>query len=58
MNSLEKDEHKTNKHKEHSAQTLKDKYSDGVDVEFSEEHADHDDKVAQARIKQAEQRNK
>ncbi|GGA85019.1 YfhD family protein [Ornithinibacillus halotolerans] len=44
--------------KNHLAQTPKSQLanSDGFDVEYSEELADHDDKVAQARSNAAERR--
>lgn len=40
------------------AQTPKNQLSDGIDVEYSEEFADHDDKVAQARSRAADSRAK
>ena len=40
------------------AQTPKNQLSDGIDVEFSEEMADADDKEAIARSKQANKRVK
>lgn len=56
--SMGRDEHKKSRGKQFLAQTPKQQISDGVDVEFSEEVADHDDKKAQARRKRADQRNK
>jgi len=44
--------------KKYISQTNKRQNSDGIDVEYSEEFADHDDKIAQARAEKAEQRNK
>ena len=38
------------------AQTPKNQLSDGIDVEYSEELADHDDIVAQERSKAADKR--
>ncbi|GIO27224.1 YfhD family protein [Ornithinibacillus bavariensis] len=40
------------------AQTPKNQLSDGIDVEYSEELADHDDKVAQSRSREADRRAK
>jgi hypothetical protein len=40
------------------AQTPKNQLSDGFDVEYSEELADHDDKVAEERSKAADRRAK
>ncbi|WP_064971720.1 YfhD family protein [Ornithinibacillus californiensis] len=40
------------------AQTPKNQLSDGIDVEYSEELADHDDLEAQARSKAADKRVK
>jgi YfhD-like protein len=40
------------------AQTPKNQLSDGIDVEYSEELADHDDKVAEERSKAADRRAK
>ncbi|WP_010098277.1 YfhD family protein [Ornithinibacillus scapharcae] len=40
------------------AQTPKNQLSDGIDVEYSEELADHDDKEAQARSAAADSRVK
>jgi hypothetical protein len=40
------------------AQTPKNQLSDGIDVEYSEELADHDDQEAQARSRAADKRVK
>jgi len=53
-----RDEHKKARGKRHLAQTPKNQLSDGIDVEFSEELADEDDKKAQQRMRQADQRAK
>ncbi|HLR75970.1 MAG TPA: YfhD family protein [Virgibacillus sp.] len=53
-----RDEHKKSRGKRFLAQTPKQQISDGVDIEFSEELADHEDKQAQARRQKADQRNK
>ncbi|GEN31549.1 hypothetical protein HNQ35_001959 [Cerasibacillus quisquiliarum] len=52
-----KDEHKKPKNN-FLAQTPKSQKTDGIDVEFSEELADHDDKQAQARSRAADLRRK
>lgn len=52
-----RDDNPTSRGKRHLAQTPKQQISDGIDVEFSKEYADHDDKVAHARRKQADKRN-
>ncbi|HEY4599918.1 MAG TPA: YfhD family protein [Cerasibacillus sp.] len=52
-----KDEHKKSKNN-FLAQTPKNQKSDGIDVEFSEDLADHDDKQAQARSRAANLRRK
>lgn len=55
-----RDEHTTKRGKRHLAQTPKNQISDtdGLDIEFSEELADHDDREAQARSKAADRRVK
>ncbi|MCR2821994.1 YfhD family protein [Lederbergia panacisoli] len=46
------------KNKQKLPQVPQNMKSDGLDVEFSEELADHDDKVAQERSKAADKRAK
>ncbi|WP_164670841.1 YfhD family protein [Virgibacillus doumboii] len=54
-----RDEHKTSRRgRSRLAQTPKKQKSDGRDIEFSEEFADHDDKEAQARSRAADKRAK
>ncbi|HLR52327.1 MAG TPA: YfhD family protein [Candidatus Avamphibacillus sp.] len=53
-----RDDNKKARGKRHLAQTPKNQISDGIDVEFSEEIADADDKKAQQRMRQADQRAK
>lgn len=53
-----RDDHKRKTGKNFLAQTPKNQLSDGIDVEYSEELADHDDKVAQARSRAADNRAK
>ena len=50
-----RDDHKNNKNN-YLAQTPKNLKSDGIDVEFSNEFADADDKEAQARSRAADKR--
>jgi len=50
-----RDDHKNRKNN-YLAQTPKNLKSDGIDVEFSEELADADDKEAQARSRAADKR--
>lgn len=50
-----RDEHKKKK-KNHLAQTPKNLKTDGIDVEFSDEFADADDREAQARSRAADKR--
>mgnify|MGYP001176803958 CR=1 FL=1 len=52
-----RDEHKRRSNK-HMAQTPKKQLTDGIDVEFAEELADHNDKEAQARSQAADRRAK
>lgn len=52
-----KDEHKKSKNN-YLAQTPKSEKTDGIDVDFSEELADHDDKEAQMRSRAADRRRK
>jgi len=52
-----RDEHR-NKKNQYLAQTPKTEVSDGIDIEFSEELADIDDRKAQERSKAAERRVK
>ncbi|WP_339230043.1 YfhD family protein [Oceanobacillus sp. FSL K6-2867] len=52
-----RDDHKK-KHNNYLAQTPKNQKSDGIDVEFSEELADAEDKEAQARSRAADKRAK
>lgn len=51
-----RDEHKKSRGKRFMAQTPKNQLSDGLDIEFSDELADDDDKEAQRRSRQADQR--
>lgn len=53
-----RDEHRKARGKRFLAQTPKNQISDGVDIEFSEELADADDKEAIARMRAADERNK
>lgn len=53
-----RDDNKHVRRKRLLAQTPKNQISDGIDVEFSEELADEEDKKAQARMRQADQRAK
>lgn len=55
-----RDEHATKRGKRHLAQTPKNqlKESDGMDIEFSEELADSEDKEARERSKAADARVK
>ncbi|MGM8211335.1 YfhD family protein [Virgibacillus sp. W0430] len=53
-----RDEHKKARGKRALAQTPKNELTDGMDIEFSEELADLDDKVAQKRSRKAEERSK
>lgn len=53
-----RDEHSKSRGKRFLAQTPKNQISDGIDVEFSEELADEDDKEAQERRRKAENRVK
>lgn len=53
-----RDEHKKSRGKRFMAQTPKNQLSDGVDVEFSAELADEDDKEALERSRQADRRAK
>ncbi|GIO21485.1 YfhD family protein [Oceanobacillus sp. J11TS1] len=50
-----RDEHKKRKNN-YLSQTPKNQISDGIDVEFSDEFADADDRVAQARSRAADKR--
>jgi len=52
-----RDEHKK-KNNKHMAQTPKQQLTDGIDVEFSEELADENDKKALARRQAADRRAK
>jgi hypothetical protein len=52
-----RDEHRKSKNS-FLAQTPKNQLSDGIDVEFSEEFADQNDKEAQARSRAANKRAK
>ncbi|GAB3046340.1 YfhD family protein [Virgibacillus ainsalahensis] len=52
-----RDEHNKSKNS-FLAQTPKNQLTDGKDVEFAEEFADHDDKEAQSRSRAAEKRAK
>jgi hypothetical protein len=51
-----RDEHNQASGKNFMAQTPKNQLTDGKDVEFSEEFADHEDKEAQARSRAADKR--
>ncbi|MFC4404658.1 YfhD family protein [Gracilibacillus xinjiangensis] len=51
-----RDDHKNRKNKNNLPQTPKNQKSDGIDVEFSEELADTEDREAQMRSKRADQR--
>ncbi|MDY0395224.1 YfhD family protein [Virgibacillus halophilus] len=51
-----RDEHRKPKGKKQLSQTPKNLISDGMDVEFSEALADENDKQAQQRAAQADQR--
>ncbi|MFB4167960.1 YfhD family protein [Virgibacillus sp. JSM 102003] len=53
-----RDEHNKASGRNFLAQTPKYAKTDGRDVEFSEEFADHEDKEAQARSRQADKRAK
>ena len=53
-----RDEHSKARGKRFMAQTPKNQLSDGIDVEFSKEMADTDDKEAMERSKQADKRSK
>ncbi|SDR03058.1 YfhD-like protein [Virgibacillus subterraneus] len=53
-----RDEHNKPRGKNFLAQTPKNQKTDGRDVEFSKEFADHEDKEAQARSQQADKRAK
>jgi len=53
-----RDEHRTKRGKRHLAQTPKNQISDGLDIEFSEELADADDKEALERSEAADRRAK
>ncbi|PWU68943.1 MULTISPECIES: YfhD family protein [Gracilibacillus] len=53
-----KDEHKLNSNRNKLAQTPKNQIGDGLDIEFSEEVADIEDKQAQARSRAADKRVK
>ncbi|MUK89445.1 YfhD family protein [Ornithinibacillus sp. L9] len=53
-----RDDHNKSKGHNYLAQTPKNQKSDGRDIEFSEELADHNDKEAQARSRAADQRAK
>lgn len=53
-----RDEHKKSRGKRFMAQTSKNQLSDGLDIEFSEELADTDDKKALERSRQADRRAK
>ncbi|GAA0603947.1 YfhD family protein [Virgibacillus siamensis] len=53
-----RDEHNKSRGRNRLAQTPKNQKSDGRDIEFSEELADHDDKIAQERSKAADKRVK
>ncbi|MFD1038215.1 YfhD family protein [Virgibacillus byunsanensis] len=53
-----RDEHNNSNGRNRLAQTPKNQIKDGIDVEFSEEFADHDDKEAQARSRAADRRVK
>ncbi len=53
-----RDEHNKARGSNFLAQTPKYAKTDGRDVEFSEEFADHDDKEAQARSREADKRAK
>ncbi|CDQ41075.1 MULTISPECIES: YfhD family protein [Virgibacillus] len=52
-----RDEHRKQRNN-YLSQTPKNQKSDGLDVEFSEEFADHEDKEAQARGRHADKRAK
>jgi len=53
-----RDDHKKPQGRHLPAQTQKEPRTDGRDVEFSQEQADHDDKKAQARSQAADKRAK
>ncbi|WP_174615599.1 YfhD family protein [Virgibacillus ihumii] len=53
-----RDEHNKSRGRNRLAQTPKNQKSDGRDIEFSEELADYDDKIAQERSKAADKRAK
>ncbi|SER04240.1 YfhD-like protein [Gracilibacillus ureilyticus] len=53
-----RDEHRNKKNKNRLPQTPKNQKSDGIDVEFSEELADAEDREAQIRGKLADERQK
>lgn len=53
-----RDEHNKPRGRNRLAQTPKNQKSDGRDIEFSEELADTDDKIAQERSKAADRRAK
>lgn len=53
-----RDEHNHSKGKNHLAQTPKSNKTDGRDVEFIEEFADHEDLEAQERSEAADKRAK
>ncbi|MFD2044240.1 YfhD family protein [Ornithinibacillus salinisoli] len=53
-----RDEHNKSKGNNYLAQTPKNQKSDGLDIEFSEELADHEDKEAQVRSRAADKRAK
>ena len=55
MIQLGRDEHKKRKNN-YLSQTPKNQKTDGIDVEFSDELADADDKEAQARSRAADKR--
>ncbi|OZU88910.1 YfhD family protein [Virgibacillus indicus] len=52
-----RDEHRKSKNN-FLSQTPKNQLTDGIDVEFAEEFADHNDKQAQARSRAADKRAK
>lgn len=58
VNHMGRDEHRKARGKRFLAQTPKNQIADGVDVEFSEELADTEDKEAMARMREADERNK
>ncbi|SHG54819.1 YfhD family protein [Ornithinibacillus halophilus] len=53
-----RDDHNNKTKNNYLAQTPKNQKTDGIDVEFSEELADHEDHEAQARSRAADKRAK